>query len=650
VSRLTYRALLVANSTFPADRDNLPELEGPRNDAALLRDALCDDRHGLFPSDNVRLVTEREAAEVLREAEELLRSAQPDDVVLLYYSGHGALSVAGDLLLATRDTRLDRPLSTAVKASSLSDMVEESSAATTVIILDCCYSGRFKGARGGNLAEALAGRGRFVLTSSRGGELADDAHVQNRASMFTHYLVEALRGAADDVDGDGLVGLNEIYRYVHAHLTAGRRQVPERRFAGSGDVAIARRPRRAATGDGVLQSGVEIVDPVRAVPVLDVSETSIDLRDIEVGEELPPERIAVINRGGGELRWTAECMESWVRLERHDDGLVLHLRPRVGVNRANVHVRETRTGMMKTVRIVVRGVVPRLGYTKARPATGAEASNGLAVGPARPSGVSGLGQPAASLEGGSPSPGPPVTAPPRAAPLPTSRPARSPSLAPPVTPPVRTAPAAPFLTSLAWWRTAQFPKDLRWLARRVGTWLARVHPAVRVAFAVLACTTACVAGYLVYAEVQEGRVVERLESRGQNITGTVTDGLEGSYFDVRFSDGQRDRHERMVAGTNSPDYEPGDQVDVLVDGAHPAVVAVEGDTNYASHLRGVVLIVAGFVMILWVIAVVGVGVWVILRRRRRPSTGTESSAAASVGVNGSGLIGQSLPGNARPPG
>ena len=140
----TYRALLVANSTFPADPHNLADLEGPRNDPALLRDALCDRDTGLVPSDNVRLVTERTMAEVLRELEDFLRAATRQDTLILYYSGHGLLDQSNELFLCTRDTRSDRLRSTAVKASDVRQMIDESAAATTVILLDCCHSGRFK--------------------------------------------------------------------------------------------------------------------------------------------------------------------------------------------------------------------------------------------------------------------------------------------------------------------------------------------------------------------------------------------------------------------------------------------------------------------------------------------------------------------------
>jgi hypothetical protein len=347
VTTVGYRALLVANSTYPNDVHNLPDLEGPRNDPALLRDALCDDRVGLFPADGVRLVVERTMAEVLREAEDFLRSAGRDDTLLVYYSGHGKLDMAGELYLCARDTRADRLRSTAVKASDLSAMIQESAAGTTVILLDCCHSGAFKG---GELTRALAGRGRFVVTSCRTGELANDAHAQNRASMFTHHVVEGMLGAAPDQDGDGLVGINDLYGYVHGRLAAERRQLPQRSFAGTGDVPVARRP--------VAAPEVPAAAPPEPEPLLDVSEAVITLEGVDVDEVLPPERVAVLNRGGGELRWSADCVADWVTLERDGHGVLLHLRPRPGTNRANVHVRDEVSGMVRTVRLIVRTTGP----------------------------------------------------------------------------------------------------------------------------------------------------------------------------------------------------------------------------------------------------------------------------------------------------
>ena len=342
----TYRALLVGNSTFPND-SSLIELEGPRNDLALLRDALCDPSAGLVPTDNIRIVPERTMSEALRELEGFLAAGSRDDILILYYTGHGVLSVKNELYLCTRDTDTKYLKSTAVKASDVREMVDESAAGTTVIFLDCCHSGRFKG---GDLSATLSGRGSFVVTSSRPGELANDTDVQNRASLFTHHLVEGLLRGAEDHDGDGMITLSDVYDYVHGRLADIGRQVPQKRFEGDGHVALAQRAHAAA------QQHDELLDPAMEDPILDIPVQRLDLGDIEFDTSLPPERVAIVNRGGGALNWTFESASDWIDAQRDGNELVLRLHPERGRHIGNVFVREMSTGVVKTVRVSVNVV------------------------------------------------------------------------------------------------------------------------------------------------------------------------------------------------------------------------------------------------------------------------------------------------------
>lgn len=82
--------------------------------------------------------------------------------------------------------------------------------------------------------------------------------------------------------------------------------------------------------------------------------TEIDLGEVDADVVLPPERLAVVNRGGGALDWSVESSVDWVRAERVGNDLVVHLRPNPGPNRANVYVRDALTGAITTVRISVR--------------------------------------------------------------------------------------------------------------------------------------------------------------------------------------------------------------------------------------------------------------------------------------------------------
>ncbi|MDQ6949937.1 MAG: caspase family protein [Actinomycetota bacterium] len=157
-----YRALLIGNSTFPADPQNLQDLKGPVKDVAVLAAALTDRDTGLFDPDHVGLLVERSVGKILEEIETFLNDARREDKLLLFYSGHGLLDERNGLFLAANNTRIDRLRSTAVNVTDISDMLDSSAARTVVIMLDCCHSGAFKG----NISPAnLAGSGRFVLTS-----------------------------------------------------------------------------------------------------------------------------------------------------------------------------------------------------------------------------------------------------------------------------------------------------------------------------------------------------------------------------------------------------------------------------------------------------------------------------------------------------
>jgi hypothetical protein len=61
-------------------------------------------------------------------------------------------------------------------------------------------------------------RGRVFVTSSAAGESSQEGD-EIEASYFTHYLLAALRGAAD-LSGDRLVSLEEAYRYVYKQTVA----------------------------------------------------------------------------------------------------------------------------------------------------------------------------------------------------------------------------------------------------------------------------------------------------------------------------------------------------------------------------------------------------------------------------------------------
>lgn len=232
-----YRALLIGNSTYPADEHNLQPLRGPVKDIAALNRALVDRESGLFADVDVTLLAEVTSSRALRALSKFFAEAGRDDVLLLYFSGHGKIDQTGRLHLCMQDTETTDLLSTAVSSVRISEFADESSARNVVIVLDCCHAGAF---RGGDFGDAVAGVGRYVLTSCRSTQLANDATVDNGTSFFTQHLVEGLLGAAEP-DADGYISFSTLYTYVDGRLRQAGKQIPQRRVNGDGDLRLSRR-------------------------------------------------------------------------------------------------------------------------------------------------------------------------------------------------------------------------------------------------------------------------------------------------------------------------------------------------------------------------------------------------------------------------
>ncbi|MFC4071944.1 caspase, EACC1-associated type [Actinoplanes subglobosus] len=339
---MTYRALLIGNSIFDAD-GSLNPLNAPTKDVARLHRSLVDTATGLFSDEHVRLVVERTSEDLLDEIDLFFAAAHRDDLLLLYYSGHGLLDDRNQLFLCGRNTRSDRLLRTAVSNVRINEFIDQSVARCTVIILDCCSSGMFKG---GDVAVPLAGPGRYVVSSTRGSALANDAAVPTGTSLFTEHLVTGLLGGAEDRDGDGYLDLREIYDYVRTRLTANTKQVPHSRFDGDAAVVLARRPE--------LRREPEPVPPGRAGdPAFVLSENEINLNDVHPRERLKPEIVEIYRLGEVALDCTATTEETWLRAEVRGQQVVVELHPLTGHNRAKIRVvdRTTRTAQVLRVHV-----------------------------------------------------------------------------------------------------------------------------------------------------------------------------------------------------------------------------------------------------------------------------------------------------------
>ncbi|GEM_PF-2629261 len=277
-------ALVIATVTY-ADA-SLRALRAPADDAAELAAVLADPLVGGFA---VTSLIDAEAARIRVEVDEFLSNRTPDEVVVLYLSCHGVTDARRRLHFAATDTVKARLASTAVDAAWVIDRLDECRARSQVVILDCCFSGAFAhGAKGDDAGvglETLAphGRGRVVLTASTANEYSfespADAHAHPDAvggSVFTSALLAGLRDGAADVDGDGLVTVDEAYRYAFQKVKAsGAAQTPQRWLQhGEGELVLARNARGRSVVPAPLPEALRtaLENPVPAVRIGAVTE------------------------------------------------------------------------------------------------------------------------------------------------------------------------------------------------------------------------------------------------------------------------------------------------------------------------------------------------------------------------------------------
>ncbi|MEL6101956.1 MAG: caspase family protein [Pseudomonadota bacterium] len=257
-SRKKY-ALLIGNEKF--DDSRLSKLLTPEKDVQSLKEALRDPDIGGFTE--VEEVINGSMAEARRAVSRLFIDKSPDDIIVLYYSGHGLLDVNNRLYFATRESNLDDPATESLEASFVKDRMDDSRSKRQVVVLDCCHSGIFaEGARSANVLAisedtfAPQGRGRYVMTASsaqqfawEGTELKEGEDTGSENSIFTKCLVDGLTSgkASDDVS----ISVQQLYDYAHDNVVAQRSDMTPQLFVdkGAGNLDIALNPIRPLQGE-----------------------------------------------------------------------------------------------------------------------------------------------------------------------------------------------------------------------------------------------------------------------------------------------------------------------------------------------------------------------------------------------------------------
>ena len=227
-------AIVVGVSKYKHETLNLKYAD---RDAEELYELLLTPSGGGFAKENVTKLVNEEAttANITRALRSFLKKPAKEDIVLIYFACHGSpdLDRPGVVYLLTHDADPLDIAGTALPMREIDLSLKENLLAERVIILaDTCHSAAIGGGIGRRCADDNSGvvnkylqevsetrPGLALLTSAEGNEVSfEDAKWGGGHGVFTHYLLEGMKGAADRSPKNGVVTVSELFEYVRDNV------------------------------------------------------------------------------------------------------------------------------------------------------------------------------------------------------------------------------------------------------------------------------------------------------------------------------------------------------------------------------------------------------------------------------------------------
>ena len=219
-------ALLIGVGDYAED-SGIKGLSTPTRNVVALAEVLGNEAVGGFAVTSLLNPTQ---GDMSRAIADLFYNRDRDDLLLLYFSGHGITDEERRLYFSNRETRkyADGTLNkgTAISANAIKDMMGSPLHRRVMVVLDCCFGGAFGEGiltmddQTVDVAAALGGQGRVVLTAtdSMGYALEESAH---KLSVYTRYFHEGLVTGAAAIEGSEWISARMLHDYVAARVQQG---------------------------------------------------------------------------------------------------------------------------------------------------------------------------------------------------------------------------------------------------------------------------------------------------------------------------------------------------------------------------------------------------------------------------------------------
>jgi hypothetical protein len=256
-------AVLVGVGDYPRT-SGLSTLRYPSSDVTSVEAALEAQNYTVVSLQDAQ-ATKGGVLQALRNAGEVMERGQ--GTLVFFFSGHG-FEVGGKNYLATYGSNALNLSQTGLALDDVERAMIDTGVARRVMWVDACRNTPGKSAdQARTFAAFQAAAGTRILFSTKAGRVSyenDDL----RQGVFTHFLLEGLRGQA--AGADGLVTFRDLADYVEGSvpsysLQRGQVQVPYDAGEAAGDFLIAR------AGAGKVDVEIDRQPPMAAGGTLVVS-------------------------------------------------------------------------------------------------------------------------------------------------------------------------------------------------------------------------------------------------------------------------------------------------------------------------------------------------------------------------------------------
>ncbi len=221
---------------------------------------------------SIKVLNKDATVENILKLKEQLKNTKVDDVVVLFFAGHGVLDTEMNYYLATTEIDVDNMANTALRYDYLEGLFDGIPARKKVIIIDACHSGEvdkeeefteteyeveddvvFRDVKSAAavfetktakittqssfelmkmmFADIRRGTGSTVISSAGGGEYAYEAD-QTKNGIFTYVILNGITSKKADLNKDGHIMISELRDYASkrvSKLTRGMQNPTSRR-------------------------------------------------------------------------------------------------------------------------------------------------------------------------------------------------------------------------------------------------------------------------------------------------------------------------------------------------------------------------------------------------------------------------------------